>query len=121
MTEPFTFIDRAITLRFFEEEPVEVTLYLGDALEDRLQAAVGHYDENHTAEEDLENFKMLLGEKQAKAVLQRAGKLDRLGILELLSYTVRVCREEQGKKLLALAGGAPDQSGTPCGGLPMAS
>ena len=121
MTGPFTFIDREITLRFFEEDPVSVTLYLGDALEDRLQAAVAHYDENHTVAEDLENFKMLLGAEHAEAVLQRAGKLDRLGVLELLSYTVRVCREEQGKKLLALAAQATDQSATPCGTLPMAS
>lgn len=121
MTGPFTFIDREITLRFFEEEPVEICLYLGDALEDRLQAAVAHYDQPHILEEDLENFRMLLGEENAAAILQRAGELDRLGVLELLSYTVRVCREEQGKKLLALAAAAPDQSGIPCGTCPMAS
>jgi hypothetical protein len=31
--------------------------------------------------------------------------VDRLAVLELLSFVVRRCREEQGKKLMALAAG----------------
>lgn len=115
MSGPFTFIDRAVTLEFFPESPMEIRLYLGDALEERIQAAVAHYEEPHTLEEDRENFARLLGRDNAGAVLNGAGETDRLGILELLSYTVRRCREEQGKKLMALAGGPSDQSGIPCG------
>ncbi len=105
MPTPFTFIDRAVTLRYYEEDPVEVTLYLGDALEERLQAAVSHYDAPHTVEEDAENFRRLVGREAADRLLGRAEVLDRLTVLELLSYTVRACREEQGKKLMALAEG----------------
>lgn len=121
MAEPFTFIDRAITLTYFPEAPVEIRLYLGDALEDRVQAAVEHYDAPHSLEEDKENLRMLLGRENGGAVLAGAGILDRLGVLELVSYTVRRIREEQGKKLMALAGDAPGQSDTPCGTCPMAS
>ena len=115
MNEPFTFIDRAVTLCFFSENPVDVKLYLGDALEDRIAQAVRHYDQDHTLAEDRENLKMLLGRENGERVLQAAGDTDRLGVLELVSYTVRRCREEQGKKLMALAGGPDGQSGTPCG------
>ncbi len=115
MNEPFTFIDRAVVLRYFPKTPVDVKLYLGDALEDRIAQAVRHYDQDHTLEEDRENFKMLLGAEKGEQVLQAAGDTDRLGVLELVSYTVRRCREEQGKKLMALAGGPDGQSDTPCG------
>ena len=115
MNEPFTFIDRAVVLRYFPEAPVDVKLYLGDALEDRIAQAVRHYDQDHTLEEDRENLKMLLGRENGERVLQAAGDTDRLGVLELVSYTVRRCREEQGKKLMALAGGPDGQSDTPCG------
>ena len=104
MQAPFTFIDRAVTLRFYTEDPVETTLYLGDALETQIAAAVSHYDAPHTLEEDVENLKTVLG-AATEAVLARAETLDRLTVLELLSYTIRVCREEQGKKLMALADG----------------
>ena len=105
MDTPFTFLDRAVTLRFYEEDPVELRLYLGDALEEKIAAAVGHYDAPHTLEEDVENFRTLVGEKTADRLLERAEPLDRLSVLELLSYTIRACREAQGKKLTALAEG----------------
>lgn len=121
MQEPFTFIDRAVTLRYFSQNPVEVRLYLGDALEERITRAVAHYDQDHTLEQDKENLCMLLGAENGQAVLAAAGDTDRLGVLELVSFTVRRCREEQGKKLMALAGVPDSQSDTPCGGRPMAS
>ena len=121
MNQPFTFIDRAITLEFYPENPVQVRLYLGDELEERLQAAVAHYDAPHTLAEDKENFRMLLGRDSAEAVLAGAGEIDRLAVLELLSYTIRRCREEQGKKLMALAGEPAGQSTIPCGDCQMAS
>ena len=104
MDAPFTFLDRAVTLRFYEEDPVELRVYLGDLLEEKLQKAVAHYDAPHTLEEDRENLRMLLG-PEADALLARAEIPDRLAVLELLSYAVRTIREEQGKKLTALAAG----------------
>lgn len=121
MQEPFTFIDRAVTLTYFPETPVAVRLYLGDALEERIARAVAHYDQEHTLEEDRENLCRLLGAENGKNVLAAAGDTDRLGVLELVSFTVRRCREEQGKKLMALAGIPDGQSGTPCGGCPTVS
>ncbi len=105
MNTPFTFIDRAVTLRFYRQDPVEVTLYLGDALEAQLQRAAAHYDESHTLEEDIANLAALVGQENAARLLSRAETVDRLAVLELLSYTMRQCREEQGKKLMALAEG----------------
>ena len=104
MDAPFTFLDRAVTLRFYEEDPVEARLYLGDLLEETIAKAVAHYDEPHTLEEDKDNLRSVLGET-ADRLLERAETVDRLTVLELLAYTVRVCREEQGKKLMALAEG----------------
>ena len=105
MAAPFTFIDRAVTLQFYPEDPVEVKLYLGDALEEKIAGAVGHYDEPHTLEEDMENLRALIGPEPAEKLLARAETLDRLTVLELLSYIIRTCRETQGKKLTALAEG----------------
>lgn len=102
---PFTFIDRAVAIRYYPEDPIELTLYLGDALDARLDAAVAHYDLPHTVAEDVENFLALVGRESGEKLLARAETVDRLTVLELLSYTVRVCREEQGKKLMALAEG----------------
>lgn len=121
MQEPFTFIDRAVTLCYFPEHPVEVRLYLGDALEERIDRAVAHYDREHTLEEDRENLCRLLGAENGRQVLAAAGDTDRLGVLELVSFTVRRCREEQGKKLMALAGIPDGQGNTPCGGCQTAS
>ena len=105
MATPFTFIDRAVTRQFYQDDPVELTLYLGDALEEKIAEAVRHYDEPHTLEEDVESFRSLVGAEAADQLLERAETLDRLTVLELLSYTVRACREMQGKKLMALAEG----------------
>lgn len=105
MENTFTFIDRALDLSFYDQEPVTVRLYLGDALEEKLQAAVGHYDQDHTLEEDVENLKALVGAETGQLLLDRAETVDRLAVLELLSFVVRRCREEQGKKLMALAAG----------------
>lgn len=102
---PFTFIDRTFTLTFYPDDPITVTLCLGDVLEEKLQAAVSHYDQCHTVAEDVENLKTLLGPEAAERLLSRAETVDRLTVLELLSYAVRGCREQQGKKLLALAEG----------------
>lgn len=117
----FTFIDRALKLSFFSEDPVEVKLYLGDALDGRIEAAATHYDAPHTLEEDVENLKRLVGEEAAEQLLSRAGVMDRLTVLELVVYIVTRCREEQGKKLLALTGAGCGQGDTPFGSCPMAS
>ena len=103
MDTPFTFIDRAITLEFYQDPTEQVKLYLGDVLEDKIARAVAHYDEKHTLSEDVENLRELMGQENADRLLARAEPVDRLTVLELLSYTVRRCREEQAKKLLALA------------------
>ena len=104
MDAPFTFIDRAVTLRFFPEDPVEVRLYLGDLLEEKLRLAAAHYDAPHSLEEDEENLRNLLG-PAAEELLSRAAVRDRLTVIELLTYTVRALREAQGKKLEALTAG----------------
>lgn len=103
MDTPFTFIDRAITLEFYQDPTEQVKLYLGDVLEEKIARAVAHYDEDHTLSEDVKNLRELMGQENADRLLARAEPVDRLTVLELLSYTVRRCREEQAKKLLALA------------------
>lgn len=105
MDAPFACIDRAVTLTFYPEDPVEVRLYLGDRLEEQFQRAVEHYDRPHTLEEDQENLASLVGRDTAEQLLGRAETRDRLTVVELLSYIILRCREEQGKKLMALAGG----------------
>lgn len=105
MDRPFAFIDRAVELSFYEDDPVTVTLYLGDTLEEQIARAVRHYDLPHTAEEDRENLAALLGKEQTEAILSRAENPDRLTVLEILSYVIRSCREDQAKKLEALAAG----------------
>ena len=105
MAAPFTFIDRAVTLRYYPEDPVEVRMYLGDALEEEIRRAVAHYDLPHTLEEDRENLAAFLGREAAEQLLSRAETPDRLTVLELLTYAIRTLREEQGKKLLALGEG----------------
>ena len=75
MDTPFTFRDRAVTLRFYEEDPVELRLYLGDALEEKIAAAVGHYDAPHTLEEDVESFRSLVGAEAADQLLERLLKM----------------------------------------------
>ena len=81
----FTFIDRAVTLRYFPDHPVEVTFYLGDALE-----------------EDRENFLRFFGQETGEKLLAQGEPVDRLGLVELLGYTLRALREAQGEKLEAL-------------------
>ena len=105
MDAPFTCIDRAVTLQFYPEDPVEVRLYLGDRLEEQFQRAVGHSDLPHTLQEAQENLAALVGKETAEALLSRAETRDRLTVVELLSYIILRCREEQGKKLMALAEG----------------
>ena len=114
----FTFIDRAVTLRFFEEDPVEITLYLGDELDRRIEAAAAHYDEAHTVEEDKENLARLVGQEAAEALLQRTEAQDRLAVLELVLYVVAECRETQAKKLTALTETGCGQGNGPFGKCP---
>lgn len=66
---------------------------------------MAHYDQPHTLQEDRENLLAFLGREEGEKLLSRAEPLDRLAVLELLSYTVRSLRQAQGDKLQALAGG----------------
>lgn len=108
MAHFFTFADRACRLQFFEDDPIVVTLFVGDKTDKACVAGAALIDEGDKEKDFDRRFAkyrealvLLLGEEKTAAVLARAETADSLTLLELWQYVVRALRDQKLKNLTA--------------------
>lgn len=108
MAKFFTFADRFCKLQFFEEDPIVVTLFLGDETDKRIMDS-GALIEKADKQKDLEQrtklyrqaLELLIGEEKTEAILARADTADSFSILAVWNYILQVIREQKVKNLVA--------------------
>lgn len=108
MAPVFAYAKRACKVQFFEEEPVAVTLFVGDQTDKLcMQGArlIEEGDKCAAPEERTEKYReaveLLLGEEKTAAVLSRAEEKDSFALLEIWQFVVRSLREHKVKNLIA--------------------
>ncbi len=101
----FTYVDRDLTLRFFREDPVTVTLTVGDEMDRKMDKAVKALKTASGFEKKRELLASLIGKENACLVLSRADIADSFTAEQLLLYVHKAYLEGKGKNLLAASAG----------------
>lgn len=110
MAKFFTFADRFCKMQFFEEDPVVVTLFIGDDLDKNIVES-GALIEKADKLSDLDKrcamyrqaLELLIGADKTDAILTRADTLDSFAILAVWNYILQSVRDQKVKNLAASA------------------
>lgn len=110
MAKFFTFADRACRIQFFEEEPVVLTLFVGDETDKRIiksASMIEDADKLKSVDERFAKYREALAElitaEKADAILARAETADSMTVLEIWQYVLHCLREHKTKNLIASA------------------
>lgn len=103
----FTYVDRDITLHFFREDPIDVTLTLGDETDRLFDKTVKALKTAATFEKKRELLANLIGDETACLLLARADRADGFTVEQLLLYIHKAYLEGKGKNLLTASAGRP--------------
>ena len=103
----FTYVDRDISLQFFREDPITVTLTLGDETDRQLDKTVKALKTATTFEKKRELLANLIGDEPTCLLLARADKADSFTVEQLLLYIHKAYLEGKGKNLLTASAGRP--------------
>ena len=101
----FTYVDRELTLRFFREDPITVTLTMGDEMDRRMDKTVKALKTVSGFEKKRELLASLIGKENACLLLSRADIADSFTVEQLLLYVHKAYLEGEGKNLLAASAG----------------
>lgn len=101
----FTYVDRELTLQFFREDPVTVTLTLGDEMDRKLEKTVKALKTATTFEKKRELLVGLIGTENTCLLLARADRADSFTVEQLLLYIHKAYLEGKGKNLLTASAG----------------
>lgn len=101
----FTYVDRDLTLRFFREDPITITLTLGDEMDRKLDKAVKALKTATTFEKKRALLAGLIGDDNTCLLLSRADISDCFTVEQLLLYVHKSYLEGKGKNLLAASAG----------------
>ena len=99
MGKYFTFIDRTISVEFFADDPVTVTLQLGDETDKRLLTMGKQLDASDTFEDAKAALAEIVGADSLEAILARTETPDRFALLEITNYLLQSYREGKAKNL----------------------
>ena len=99
MGKYFTFIDRTISVEFFADDPVTVTLQLGDETDKRLLTMGKQLDASATFEDAKAALAEIVGADSLEAILARTETPDRFALLEITNYLLQSYREGKAKNL----------------------
>lgn len=110
MGKIFAFANRACRIQFFEDEPVVLTLFIGDETDKRIldsAALIDAADKLKNVEERYAKYReglmTLIGEEKMEEILSRAETVDSLTILEIWQFVLHCLREHKLKNLTASA------------------
>lgn len=99
MGKYFTFVDRTLAIEFFADDPVTVTLQLGDETDKRLLAMGKQLDASATFEDAKAALAEIVGADSLEAILARTETPDRLALAEIANYILQSYREGKTKNL----------------------
>lgn len=114
----FTYVDRELTLRFFREDPITVTLAMGDEMDRKLDKAVKALKTASGFEKKRELLSSLIGKENACLLLSRADIADSFTVEQLLLFIHKTYLEGKGKNLLAASAGRQITQATASGTCP---
>ena len=108
MGKCFAFANRACRIQFFEDDPVILTLFVGDDTDKRIMqsaAMIEDADKLKSVEERCAKYRAalaeLITEEKVDAILSRAETADSMAVLEIWQYVLNCLREHKVKNLTA--------------------
>lgn len=101
----FTFVDRFLPIQFFEEDPVTITICIGDEMDKKIDTIFEELKTATTAERKREMLVELINEENTAKLLSRADQTDAFVLDQLLLYLHNEYIEGKRKNLLAAAAG----------------
>lgn len=101
----FAFVDRFLPIEFFEEEPVTITLTVGDEMDRKLDKLVEDLKTTTGVTKKRGLLDGLIGKENAERILSRFEDVDSYVIDQVLLYINLTYREGKQKNLLAASNG----------------
>ena len=101
MGKYFTFVDRLITLEFFEEDAVKATVTIGDDMDKRIDAAFNRLKKPESVEDKKAEIAGLIGADVTDKILERLDTVDGYALDQLLLYIRETYLEAKVKNLQA--------------------
>ncbi len=105
MSKYFTFVDRDITIEFFEKDPVRIVLLIGDDADKKLLEMGRKLDAATSFEEGKAALADLIGTENVEAIVSRAKIADTYALVQVANYIIQEYRDGKGKNLLAARAG----------------
>lgn len=106
----FTFADRFVRVRFFEDDPVVLTLTISDDTDKRIldsAALIAAADKKGDVDQRRSGYRTalvrLIGDEKATAILERADEADGFAILSAYRYILDAYAAQKAKNLSAPA------------------
>lgn len=110
MGKCFAFANRACRIQFFDDDPVVLTLFVGDETDKRIMqsaAMIEDADKLKSVEERFIKYREalaeLISEEKTDAILSRAETADSMAVLEVWQFVLNCLREHKVKNLTASA------------------
>ena len=101
----FNFVDRFLPIEFFEEEPVTITLTIGDEMDKKLDKLAEDLKTQMGTAKKRGLLEGLIGKENADRILSRFDEVDGYTIDQVLLYINLTYREAKQKNLLAASNG----------------
>lgn len=101
----FTFVDRFLPIEFFEEEPVTITLTIGDAMDKKMDSVPAALKPPTDAKKKRKALEDLIGKENAERILSRFEEVDSYVLDQVLLYIHSAYLEGKGKNLQAASSG----------------
>ena len=105
MGKYFTFVDRYLTLEFFEEDQVKVTLFIGDDMYRKIDSAFKKLQKPMPAADKIGILNDLIGEENTSEILERMDEADGYALDQVLLYIHSTYIEGKTKNLQAAKAG----------------
>ena len=110
MGKCFAFANRACRIQFFEDDPVVLTLFVGDETDKRIMKSasmIEDADKLKSVEERFAKYREALSElinkENVEKILTRAETADSMAVLEIWQFVLNCLREHKVKNLTASA------------------
>ena len=113
MAKYFTFLDRTLELRFFAEDPITVSIPMGDDMEQLLMEMGKNMDEAGDYGHAMEALYPILGRENTEKILSRSDRQDCYAAEQLSAFVIAAYGEGKEKNLRAAGAGRMDS--TACG------
>lgn len=108
----FTFIPRHLDLTFFNTDPIQISLPMGDAMDHLLTEMAQSIDAAPDLPAAEAALYPVLGKDAAESILSRAEPRDTLAAQQLAAYVLRQYADGKAKNLSAAQSGRRTETGS---------